>query len=307
VVHGLARVTAAATLVLIVAGSLVTTTGAGLAVPDWPTTFGHSMFTFPWSGMVGGVLVEHGHRLLGSAVGVLTVALALALWRADRRPALAGLGAAAVVLVSVQGVLGGLRVVWLADVLAVVHACLAHVFFAVLAVVVAVTGARWAAAAKAEPGPAPRRLAAGAAGVAALVLGQIALGALTAHGTHPGWVGLHLAGAAVVVLAVGGLASSVARQGGLAPAGRRLHVLLALQLALGAGAYVARFTGLAVPGGEAAALGLAVAHRAVGALLFAGTVTLALAAATRAGLAPALRAGRDGRARPAAAVREVPA
>ena len=65
--HRLACATAGATVGLIVAGGLVTNTGAALAVPDWPTTFGHNPFLFPWSGMVGGVLVEHGHRLSGLA------------------------------------------------------------------------------------------------------------------------------------------------------------------------------------------------------------------------------------------------
>src|SRR5262249_35775135 len=69
--HGLAMVTAGATLVLVVAGGLVTNTGAALAVPDWPTTFGHNMFLFPWSGMVGGIFYEHSHRLLGALVGLL--------------------------------------------------------------------------------------------------------------------------------------------------------------------------------------------------------------------------------------------
>jgi heme a synthase len=58
-IHGLALGNSAATLLLIVAGGLVTTTGAGLAVPDWPTTFGYNPFFFPWSGMVGAVLIEH--------------------------------------------------------------------------------------------------------------------------------------------------------------------------------------------------------------------------------------------------------
>ena len=71
----LARLTAGTTLGLVVAGGLVTNTGAALAVPDWPTTFGYNLFLFPWSGMVGGVLLEHSHRLLGSVVGLLTLAL----------------------------------------------------------------------------------------------------------------------------------------------------------------------------------------------------------------------------------------
>lgn len=71
--HRFALVTAASTLVLIFVGGLVTNTGAGLAVPDWPTTFGYNMFLYPWSHMVGGVFYEHSHRLIGSIVGLLTL------------------------------------------------------------------------------------------------------------------------------------------------------------------------------------------------------------------------------------------
>src|SRR5229473_4025337 len=81
----LALMTAIATVPLLFVGGLVTSMGAGLAVPDWPTTFGYNMFTYPWSQMVGGVLYEHSHRLLGALVGLLTVALAAGLWVTERR------------------------------------------------------------------------------------------------------------------------------------------------------------------------------------------------------------------------------
>ena len=119
--HRLAVLTAAATGVLIVLGGLVTNTGAALAVPDWPTTFGHNMFLYPWSQMVGGILYEHSHRLIGSAVGMLTVALAVALWLTEERRWVRRLGALAVVAVVVQGVLGGMRVVLLEHDLAILH------------------------------------------------------------------------------------------------------------------------------------------------------------------------------------------
>src|SRR5262249_62363693 len=117
--HRLAVVTAAATGVLIVFGGLVTNTGAALAVPDWPTTFGHNMFLFPPSGMVGGVFYEHSHRLLGALVGLLTLSLAATLWRAGGR--LRGLGLAAVAAVLLPGVVRGVRVVLTADAPAMSH------------------------------------------------------------------------------------------------------------------------------------------------------------------------------------------
>jgi heme a synthase len=74
--HRFAKFVAACTILLLLAGSLVTSTGSGLSVPDWPTTYGWNMFTFPPSKWVGGILYEHGHRLIASTVGFLTIVLA---------------------------------------------------------------------------------------------------------------------------------------------------------------------------------------------------------------------------------------
>src|SRR5438132_5694691 len=124
--HRIAILLAGATFPLLFIGGLVTSKGAGLAVPDWPTTFGYNMFLYPWSRMVGGILYEHSHRLIGSAVGLLTIALALVLWRKESRPWLRWLGVVALGAVIAQGVLGGLRVVLLQQTLAIIHACFAQ-------------------------------------------------------------------------------------------------------------------------------------------------------------------------------------
>jgi cytochrome c oxidase assembly protein subunit 15 len=267
--HRLALSTAAATVVLIVFGGLVTNTGAALAVPDWPSTFGHNMFLFPWSGMVGGVFYEHSHRLLGALVGVLTVTLAAALWRCGGRLRLLGLVALGVVIA--QGVIGGLRVVLLTDALAMVHGPLAQAFFALIAALAFLT-----APAAARPGvgtDAPlRRLA---VVVVAALYGQIVLGALL---THAGWLWLHVAGA-VVVFAVAPMVTARARRGGdvvAAPLSRVLLGLLAVQLMLGVGAYLARFSSVWIPGAQVTMLVLPVAHRLVGGLLLATSVVLTL-------------------------------
>jgi cytochrome c oxidase assembly protein subunit 15 len=84
--HRLALATLGATCILILLGGLVTNTGAALAVPDWPSTFGHNMVLFPWSCMVGGILYEHSHRLMGALVGLLTLGLAGMLWREGGKP-----------------------------------------------------------------------------------------------------------------------------------------------------------------------------------------------------------------------------
>src|SRR5437762_7781702 len=108
-----AWLTATATLLLICSGGMVTSKGVGLAVPDWPTTFGYNMFFFPFSKWLGprfgGIFYEHGHRLAASAVGLLTIILTLWLWLKEERRWVRWLGVGALFAVILQGVLGGLR------------------------------------------------------------------------------------------------------------------------------------------------------------------------------------------------------
>jgi len=267
--HRLAMLTAAATGVLIVFGGLVTNTGAALAVPDWPTTFGHNMFLFPWSQMIGGVFYEHSHRLLGSVVGLMTVALAVALWPRGGR--LRALGIVAVVAVIAQGVVGGLRVVLLTDGLAMVHGPLAQGFFALVVAIALITSERMA-----QPAPA---LDGGTRGLtlaaALLVYVQIVFGALL---THAGRIDLHLVGALAVFALVPVVTARLRRTGDAvaAPAARALLLLLAVQLLLGVGAYLVRFSAIWIPGGQLTMLALPVAHRLTGGLILAAGVILAV-------------------------------
>lgn len=140
--HRFALGTAVATLVLLCFGGLVTSHGAGLAVPDWPNSYGYNMFLFPVSKWVGGIFYEHTHRLIASGVGFLTIILAVWLWRQEQRAWLKWLGVAALVLVILQGVLGGLRVTLLRDEIGIVHATLAQFFF-VLVSAIALFTSRW--------------------------------------------------------------------------------------------------------------------------------------------------------------------
>ncbi|MBD3854654.1 MAG: COX15/CtaA family protein, partial [Acidobacteria bacterium] len=142
------KVAVAATFLLVVAGGLVTSNEAGLAVVDWPNTFGSNMFLFPLARMTGGIYYEHAHRLFGALVGLTTIVLAVRLWRRDDRPWLRRLATAAVVLVMVQGVLGGLRVTEISDHLAVLHGCLAQAFFCVLLLIAFVSSNKWFPAAE---------------------------------------------------------------------------------------------------------------------------------------------------------------
>jgi len=137
-----ALLTALATLVLVCFGGLVTSHEAGMAVPDWPNTFGYNLFFFPVSQWVGGVFYEHTHRLVASGVGLLTTILAVWLWLKESRRWLRWLGIMAFLAVVLQGVLGGLRVVLFKDELGIVHATLGQLFF-VLTCTIALYTSRW--------------------------------------------------------------------------------------------------------------------------------------------------------------------
>src|SRR3954465_8857917 len=142
--HRYAKLVSASTVLLIVAGGLVTSTGSGLSVPDWPTSYGWSMFTFPLRHMVGGILYEHGHRLIASTVGFLTIILAAWLWRTDPRPWMKWLGAAALGSVVLQGVLGGVTVLFfLPAAISTAHAGLAEIFFCITVAISLFTSKTW--------------------------------------------------------------------------------------------------------------------------------------------------------------------
>jgi len=272
VAYRLALATLAATYVLILLGGLVTNTGAALAVPDWPNTFGYNMVLFPWSRMVGGILYEHSHRLMGALVGLLTLILAGALWREGGR--LRRLGLVAVAAVIAQGVLGGLRVVLLEDTLAIFHGCLAQAFFALLAVITLLAAPRGRVAASPVE-PALKGLAVLAA---VLVYVQIVFGALL---THAGRIDLHLAGAVLVFVLVPIVAAHLRRTGDAVatPVSRLVTVLLGIQLLLGIGSFLVRFSSIWIPGEQLTVTALPVAHRLVGSLILAAIVVLAVRAA----------------------------
>lgn len=267
----LALLTLAATFLLILFGGLVTNTRAGLAVPDWPTTFGYNMFLYPWSSMVGGIFYEHSHRLIGSVVGLLTLALAVALWRAGKPFRL--LGVVAVAAVVVQGVLGGLRVVLLDDTLAIVHGCLAQAFFGLLVAIALLTVPR-----SRVP---PRGLDASTRALTFLAGGivylQIVFGALL---THAGRIDLHLLGAVATYALVPIVARRLRKSGDAlaASAATALVGLLGVQLVLGVGSFLTRFSSITLPGGSLTGLLMPVTHRVFGSLILGVAVLLAVRA-----------------------------
>ena len=276
--HRLAVTLAGATFPLLFIGGLVTSLGAGLAVPDWPTTFGYNMFLYPWSKMIGGVFYEHSHRLIASCVGLLTIALTVTLWIKEDRRWLRWLGITALAMVIVQGVLGGLRVVLLQHTLAIIHACFAQVFFALTVSLALFTSREWCNenSTSIDDGGRLRRLA---LITTVLVYIQIVFGALLRH-TGERLDG-HLLFAALVAIHVVLLLLRITRHHGEEPTLVRpaywLGGLLLVQLSLGTAAYLGKFTPLLPLRGGAVVL-TATTHLIIGALMLVTSLTIALRA-----------------------------
>jgi len=161
---------------------MVTSKNVGLAVPDWPTTFGYNMFLFPVSKWVGGILFEHTHRLMGSLVGFLTIILAVWLWLSEDRQWVRKLGVIALAGVILQGILGGLRVTMMKDEIGIFHACVAQAFLGLLVVIALVTTNFWRGLAN-QPIDLQKfaALKAVAIAIALAIYVQLALGATMRH------------------------------------------------------------------------------------------------------------------------------
>ncbi|HNX48544.1 MAG TPA: COX15/CtaA family protein [Thermoanaerobaculaceae bacterium] len=249
-----AWVAAAATLALLAIGGLVTSHGAGLAVTDWPNSFGYNMFLYPLSRMTGGVYFEHAHRLFGALVGLTTVTLTVHLWLVERRRWLRWLALATVPMVAIQGLLGGLRVTGKLTlstqatdmapslVLAAVHGVLGQIFFVTLVAVAVMLTRRWTS----DQPPAARISASGDRVLGACLVGTIAvqlgLGALQRH--LASGLMIHITAAAVVaVLAVAVGLRAWGFHADLPPlpwCGKLLIGLVSTQVGLGLTALVAR-------------------------------------------------------------------
>jgi heme a synthase len=272
--HRLAVVLACATFPLLFIGGLVTSKGAGLAVPDWPTTFGYNMFLYPWSKMIGNVFYEHSHRLVASFVGVLTIALAIIFWLRERGAWLRWLGIVALALVIAQGILGGLRVILLQHTLAVIHACFAQAFFALTVVLALFTSRQW----RGEPTEAPSgRLCRLGTITTVLIYVQIIFGAvlrhtgerLDAHLFFAGLVALH------VILIILRVMKNHSANLKLVRLACSLGFLLLLQLLLGTVSYFAKFAPLLRLAIDMIVL-LTTTHLLVGALMLATSLALTL-------------------------------
>lgn len=317
--HLVACLLVAVTAVLLCFGALVTTYEAAMAVPDWPATYGHNMFLFPMAQWLGGpwdLFLEHGHRLLGAVVGLLSLLVAAVVWRTGQRPAVRSLAVAAVLLVVVQGLLGGARVLLDDKTIAKVHACTGPLFFAVAIAIATLTRRSGLVAPPRDAvlmPPQPRAVAA-TVGAAALVIAayvQLVAGAQLRHldaGIDPltfRWlIGFHVVGAIVVTALVCLLAWV---NGGTASVARRWSWLLAAvvvgQIVLGCAAWVVSWglpSGLlpeawrlseAIQARSMTGAAVVTGHVVLGMLILGGAVVLWLVSG---GLrdAPPVRSGR---------------
>lgn len=285
---GLARIAALATLLLVAVGGLVTSWEAGLAVVDWPNSFGYNMFLYPLSRMTGGIYYEHAHRLFGALVGLTTVCLTAHLWRVEPRRWIRWLAVAASVLVVFQGILGGLRVTGgftMSQVpeamrpsveLALAHGVLGQIFLSLLMAIAAFTSLSWPTAAAApERGAALDRWL--SKGLVAVLIVQLVLGAAVRH-MNSG-VALHVTLAMVATgLGVGAGFRAMAihtDRAVLRRTGAALLAIFPLQLVLGVLALVTTsVAGSAGQPGWADVL-IATAHQLTGAILLGLSVLLA--------------------------------
>ncbi|MGH9555674.1 MAG: COX15/CtaA family protein [Terriglobales bacterium] len=275
--HGFAVFTAGVTFLLLIAGALVTSNDAGLAVPDWPTSFG-SIYKIP--PMVGGVKYEHGHRMVAQMVGLLTIILAVWTWRVDRRVWMRKLGFAALGLVIVQGILGGITVLlYLPPWVSTAHATIGQTFFCTVVLMALFTSRGWIEGGQRElPDVRRPRLLTLCRLTAVAIFLQLILGAAFRHSALK--LVPHLLLAAVVTVLALWTAARVLVGYSAIEALRRpavlLMSLLVTQLALGFAAYLTRVEwGADAPQPLLGMVVSTVAHVVVGALLLATSVVLA--------------------------------
>lgn len=262
------------TLLLVVAGGLVTSRDAGLSVPDWPLSYGKLM-----PPMEGGILYEHGHRMVATTVGLLTIVSMIWLFRTDRRKWLRWLGVIALAAVIVQGVLGGLTVLLLLPWwISTAHACLAQLFFSTTVAMALFTSNWWVRGANTLEEDAKFPIRTWSLLAPICVLGQLALGAAARHKA----IGAiyHISFAPVVTGVILWVSLRIllhyAKNRELLAASTTLLVITFCQVFLGIGAYMSRIAYADAVQPMPLMVTLTVLHVAVGALTMAASVALAI-------------------------------
>ncbi len=266
-------------------GAFVTSIDAGLAVPDWPSSFQSYDLFNPWPNWweVTPILAEHGHRLLGALVGLFTAVLAFWTWRADERKWMQQLALGALLLVTFQGVLGGLRVVLVSLNLAVVHAAIAQIYYSLLATMILFVSQTWQRATETVVDDSHRSLRSVTIRACLAVYIQIILGALLRHpgvGIHPLLAGLHFGFAFVASAAVFYLWLTIRLKHEelndvVRLANWSLRILI-VQIVLGLFAYFVLLDEQGIVRPSNVQVIVNSSHLVVGAVLFASTVTISV-------------------------------
>jgi cytochrome c oxidase assembly protein subunit 15 len=280
--HRYAIFTAGCTVFLLVAGALVTSNDAGLAVPDWPTSYGSF---FP--PMVGGIFYEHGHRMVATFVGLVTIGLALLLWRTDSRPWMRRMGVVALAAVILQGLFGGLTVkLRLPPAVSIVHATLAQGFFCITVAIAVFTGRWWQGEVEVLEDRASPKLATLTRWLAGVTFFQLVLGAAVRHNAFgfvaqsASGIAPHLVGAAGVLALVIVASRTVRSRFPGVPVLRGMSVWLnavtGAQVLLGGATWWSRVITRDAPQPQALTIWLTVSHTVLGAVVLASTVVFAL-------------------------------
>ena len=273
-VHRFAIFVVCWTVLLLIAGALVTSNEAALSVPDWPLSYG--TLTPP---MVGGIRYEHSHRVIAGVLGLLSVVLAVWVWAKDERRWLRWFSVIAVAGIAAQAVLGGEVVRQLLHYwLPVAHACFAQIVFAALLSIAVFTSRWWISDQPQLEDTGSPSIHALAIANAAVIYLQVILGAGFRHKEIPVWP--HMAGALIVLGMVIWLAAVLRRRfeksAAISKTRILLHAILGTQLLLGLGAYWSRLTTADAPQPMPLMVALTVLHTVVGAILFGVSVLIVL-------------------------------
>ena len=273
-VHKFAIFVVCWTILLLIAGALVTSNEAALSVPDWPLSYG--TLTPP---MVGGIRFEHSHRLIAGGLGLLSIALAVLVWTKDERRWLRWFSVIAVVGIAAQAVLGGEVVRQLLHYwLPVMHACFAQIVFAALLSIAVFTSRWWISDQPQVEDTGSPSIHSLAIANAAVIYFQVILGAGFRHKEIPVWP--HMVGALIVLGMVIWLAAVLRRRfeksAAISKTRILLHAILGTQLLLGLGAYWSRLTTADAPQPMPLMVTLTVLHTVVGAILFGVSILIVL-------------------------------
>ena len=272
--HRYSVATACCTFLLLIAGALVTSNDAGLSIPDWPLAYGS--LTPP---MVGGIRYEFTHRAIAFCIGILTIILASWIWKAEKRPWMRWLGLAALGGVIAQGILGGATVLtYQLPAVSAAHATLAQLFFSTVVAIAVFTSSWWIESMTAVEDMGSPRVRSLVVWTLAAVFLQLILGAAFRHkgfGIIP-----HLIGAVIVTILIFMTAGALKRRfpevKPLRTCARFLHILIGVQLLLGAGAYWSRLYAAHFPQPIGIMVALTVVHTVTGALVLATTLVTTL-------------------------------